>query len=186
VSPRTLALLKSDFLYDWNYPYRYYTDYSVESRVAFLYDSALGALFEPRRLARVLDNQRRSPGNASSLTLPELFGHLTSTAFTGLDKAGLTRASETNPALPERRRALERLLVTRMGDMVLTPPKGMPAEASQIARATLVDIRSRIRKVTGNPQRVAALDPSSRAHLQDLEASISRTLDARVEMKAAS
>ena len=185
VSPEVLSLLKSDFMYDWNYPYRYYTDYSVESRVTYLYDSALEALLDPRRLGRVLDNQRRAPGNASSLTLPELFGHLTSTAFTGLDKAGLTRASATRPALPGRRRALERLLVTRMGDMVLNPPRGTPAQASQVARATLADIRSRIRKVIGNPQRAAALDEDSRAHLQDLDATITRTLDARVELKAA-
>ena len=186
VSPEVLSLLKSDFLYDWNYPYRYYTDYSVESRVSFLYDSALDALFNPRRLGRVLDNQKRSPGNASALTLPELFGHLTSTAFTGLEKAGMSRASSTHPALPGRRRVLERLLVNRMSDMVLAPPKGMPAEAGQAARATLVGIRSRIRKVTANPERNSALDEDTRAHLLDLDATISRTLDARVELKAAS
>jgi len=62
----------------------------------------------------------------------------------------------------------------------------MPAEAGQAARATLVGIRSRIRKVTANPERNSALDEDTRAHLLDLDATISRTLDARVELKAAS
>ena len=184
VSDQVLSLLKSDYLYDWNYPYRYYTDYSFESRVAFLYDSALGALLEPRRLGRVIDNQRRSARGTSPLTLPELFGHLTSTAFAGLDKAGLTRATPAAPAVPGRRRALQRLTVERMSNLLLAPPKGSPPEAVPAARAMLVDIRGRVRKVTGNPQRLAALDEDTRAHLQYLEASISRALDAQVQLKA--
>ena len=185
-SPQLLSLLKSDYLYDWNYPYRYYTDYSFDSRVSFLYDSALNTLLEPRRLGRVLDNQRRTPREASPLTLPELFGHLTSTAFGGLEKAGQSRGTAAEPSISARRRALQRLTVAHLSELVLTPERGTPPEATQVARATLSDVRTRIRKVTANPERRGALDDYSRSHLQDLDAAISRALEARVELKAGS
>jgi hypothetical protein len=182
-SPELLSLLKSDFLYDWNYPYRYYTDYSFESRVSFLYDSALNTLLEPRRLGRILDNQRRSPREPFPLTLPELFGHLTSTAFAGIEKAGLARATAADPSISIRRRCLQRLTVSHLGDLVLNPGKGTPPEGTQVARVALADIRGKIRRVTASPQRLAALDDYSRSHLLDLEATISQTLDARVMLK---
>jgi uncharacterized protein DUF4953/uncharacterized protein DUF5117 len=182
-SPELLASLKSDLLFDWNYPYRFASDYSLDSRVAFLYDSALSTLFEPRRLARVLDNERRSPRGASPLTLPELFSHVESTAFAGLEKAGVSRDRES---IPSRRRTLQRLYVARLGGLVLAPARGTPAEAGQVARRTLQEVRSRIRRVTGSPQRLAALDAYSRAHLEDLDASITRVMEVKMQLKPGS
>jgi hypothetical protein len=186
VSAEALSLLKSDHLFDWNYPYRYYTDYSFESRVAYLYDSALNTLLDPRRLARVVDNQRRAAAATSPLTVPELFTHLTATAFDSLGKAGLAKGTAVNPSVGDRQRLLQRLLAGRLSNMMLSPSQGLPAEAGQASRMTLMDIRARIRKVTGNPQRLAALDAETRAHLTDLDATIARALDAKVEVKAAS
>ncbi len=77
--PETLALLKADLHYDWNYPWRYASDYDLSSRIAGLYQAALSTLLEPARLARVLDNERRT-ASADRFTLPELFGHLEETA----------------------------------------------------------------------------------------------------------
>jgi hypothetical protein len=182
-SPELLSALKADFQFDWNYPYRHASDYSFDSRVAFLYDSALDTLLQPRRLARVVDNERRYGKGISSLTLPELFGHLLRTAFTGMDRAGSARATEAAPAIPARRRALQRLLIQRLAGLTLTPPAGTPAEAREVARESLLDARSRIRRVTGTPARLAALDGYSRAHLGDLEAAIGRALDAKIEIK---
>ena len=135
-------------------------------------------------MGRVLDNQRRTPREASPLTLPELFGHLTSTAFGGLEKAGQSRGTAAEPSISARRRALQRLTVAHLSELVLTPERGTPPEATQVARATLSDVRTRIRKVTANPERRGALDDYSRSHLQDLDAAISRALEARVELKA--
>ena len=41
-TPELLNLLKPDFEYDWNYPYRYGTGYAFESRIAYLYGTTLG------------------------------------------------------------------------------------------------------------------------------------------------
>jgi len=182
-SPELLSLLKSDYLYDWNYPYRYFTDYSFESRVSFLFDSALNTMLEPRRLGRILDNQRRAPKESSPLTLPELLGHITSTAFAGLEKAGTTKASAATPSIPARRRALQRLTVAHLADLVLDPDKGAPAEATQVARVELSDLRGKIRRVTASPERLHALDDYSRSHLMDLDATISQALDVKMILK---
>jgi len=184
-SPRLLALLKSDLLLDWNYPYRFASDYSFDNRVAFLYDSALSTLLEPRRLARIQDNERRTETGVPPLTLPELFGHLESTALTGMEKAGLTPAGGGAQVIPARRRSLQRLLVSRLSTLTLAPPRGTPAEATQVARSTLREIRARVRRVIGSPQRLSALDGYSRAHLEDLDAGITRALEARVDLKPA-
>jgi len=179
-SPDLLSLLKSDLLTDWNYPYRFASDYSFDARVAFLHDSALATLLEPRRLARIQDNERRASKGANPLTLPELFGHLETTAFGGKGTAELTRA------IPARRRSLQRLLVTHLSSLVLDPSPGISSESTQVARDTLREIQARVRGVVGSAPRLAALDGYSRAHLRDLDAAITRALEARIELKPAS
>lgn len=156
--PGTLAALKADLLEDWNYPWRYASDYDVSTRIAGLYEAALSTLFRPARLARVLDNERRATGDR--FTLPELFGHLEATAF-----------AQPKPSLSQDRRALQRLLVVHLSKLAATPEKGTPAEASQVAAATLRSIDRRI----GDALKARG-DDYTRAHLEDLRARIRRTL----------
>lgn len=169
-SPETLATLKADLLFDWNYPWRYASDYNVATRIAGLYDAALGALFHPARLARVLDNERRT--QEKPFTLPELFSHLEATAFGGLGPSA---------KLSQDRRSLQRLLVAHLTKLALTPEKGTPAEASQVAASTLRSISRRIGKTA-----TSAMDGYTRAHLEDLDARIRRTLEAGTEVPAGS
>lgn len=159
-SPETLATLKADFLEDWNYPWRYASDYDVSTRIAGLYEAALSTLFRPARLARVLDNERRTTGDR--FTLPELFGHLEKTAF-----------GPSKPSLSQDRRALQRLLVVHLSKLATTPEKGTPAEASQVAAATLRSIRGKVNEAL----KKGGGDAYTRAHLEDLGARIGRTLE---------
>jgi hypothetical protein len=172
-SPQTLAALQSDLLEDWNYPWRYASDYNVATRIAGLYDAALGTLLAPARLARVLDNERRTTGDV--LTLPELFGHLEATAFDGLAPAS---------KLSQDRRSLQRLVVSHLAQLAVAPQPGTPAEASQVAAATLRSLSRRIGGALG--PRAAAMDGYTRAHLEDLSARIDRTLSPGVEVPAGS
>jgi hypothetical protein len=167
--PETLAALKADLLEDWNYPWRYASDYNVGTRIAGLYEAALSTLFQPARLARVLDNERRTSGDR--FTLPELFGHLEKTAF-----------GSSKPSLSQDRRALQRLLVVHLSKLAAAAEKGTPAEASQVAAATL---RSIGRRVDG-ALKSGGGDAYTRAHLEDLGARIRRTLEAEVEVPAGS
>ncbi len=166
--PETLAVLKADLLADWNYPWRYASDYNVSTRIAGLYDAALATLFQPARLARVLDNERRTAKDP--LTLPEMFGHLEQTAF-----------ETSGPTLSQDRRALQRVLVTHLVKLAVTPEKGTPAEASQVAAATLRSIGRRLEARSSGK-----LDGYTLAHYQDLAAKIRRTLEAGTELPAGS
>ena len=171
-SPQTLAALQSDLLHDWNYPWRYANDYNVATRVAGLYDAALGALLQPERVARVLDNERRV---ANALTLPELLGHLEATAFAGLSPS---------TKLSQDRRSLQRLFVAHLSQLAVAPEPGTPPEASQVAASTLRSVGRRIdRTLQGG---ASAMDGYTRAHLEDLGARIDRTLEAGVEVPAGS
>lgn len=173
-SPATLAALQADLLEDWNYPWRYASDYNVATRVAGLYDAALGTLLQPARLARVLDNERRA-GGGDALTVPELLGHLEATAFGGLAPGS---------RLSQDRRALQRLLVAHFAKLAVAPEAGTPAEASQVAAATLRGVGRRIDAALA--PKAAAMDGYTRAHLEDLGARIGRTLGAAIEVPAGS
>lgn len=169
LSSQTLAKLKADLLFDWNYPWRYASDYNLATRIAGLYEAALQTLFAPRRLARVLDNELRVA--EPPLTLPELFGHLESTAFEG----------QPGEDLGVDRRALQRILVSHLIRLAVNPEKGTPAEASQVAASTLRSVARRLEKKMAGP---AKLDGYTRAHYEDLAARIKRTLDAGVQVPA--
>lgn len=167
--PEWMAQLKADLLFDWNYPWRYASDYELGDRVAGLYEAALATLLEPARLARVLDNERRTPAGAEPFTLPELFAHLEASAFDG---------TASGRPLSADRRALQRLLVGHLAQLTLTPAEGTPAEASQVAAWTLGSIA---RRLEAGPE---AADGYTRAHLAELAARIHRTLEAGVELPA--
>lgn len=69
-----------------------------------------------------------------------------------------------------------------MAKLAVTPPKGTPAEASQVAAATLRSVGRRLdRALAAKPA-----DAYARAHYEDLAARIRRTLDAGVEVPAGS
>jgi hypothetical protein len=173
--PRTLALLKADLLPDWNYRWRYASDFTLENRIAGLYSAAFGTLLQPNRLTRVLDNERRTP--VDPFTLPELFGHLEATAFGGL-KAGVK--------LSQDRRTLQRLLVGRLAKLAVAPETGTPAEASQLAAATLRSIDQKLGKALAGAASHPTTDAYTRAHLEDLRSRIHRTLDAGTQVPAGS
>lgn len=164
--PETLALLKADLQYDWNYPWRFASDYDLGKRVEGLYEAALSTLLEPARLARVRDNERRVAAG-QALTLPELFAHLEATAFAG---GGVAVGAD--------RRALQRRVVDRFAALALAPPAGTPPEAPQVAAWSLRSIARRLDKALAGGGR----DAYTEAHFQDLAARIRRTLEARVEV----
>jgi hypothetical protein len=182
-SPELLAALKADLLFDWNYPWRYASDYNVATRIAGLYDGTLRTLFDPARLARILDNERRVAAGADRFTLPELFGRLAAIGFADLGTGPATGPhTDAEPMLSSDRRALQRLLVSHLVRLSLNPGNGTPAEASQIASMTLRSLGEEIAdvlSVSGD-----GLDGYTRAHLQDLNLRIRRTLEAVTQVPA--
>ncbi|MEM7247002.1 MAG: zinc-dependent metalloprotease [Acidobacteriota bacterium] len=170
LSPTLMSRLKADMLEDWNYPWRYQSDYSVAARIAGLHDAALSSLLEPARLARILDNERRISPGTDRFTLPELFSRLEHAAFSS--RAG-------SPS--QDRRSLQRLLVSRLEELVLRPDDGTPAEATQLAARSLRSVQGRCRSALDH---AAGLDEYALAHYEDLAARAERALTARVVVKA--
>ena len=155
----TLALMKADMQYDWNYPWRYISDYNIDTRIAGLYNAALGVLLKPNRLARILDNEKRTE---EPFTLPELFGHLAQSAF-------------GNRAESSDERNFQRLLVNAFIKLAVNPEKGVPPEASQVAAWQLRRILKDLKPETASGY--------AQAHYEDLQIKIQRNLDAGVVLK---
>jgi hypothetical protein len=180
VGPEFLNLLQADLQYDWNYPYRYGSDYVFESRLAYLYGTTLATMMSPQRLARVKDNEARVAAGEEAFTLPELFRRLTDGTFRGLDRGNVSAGAGRSPLVASKRRALQRIYVGLLEDIVLAPEKGTPADASVLAAAELRRIRERARRTAADPAIAPSLDAYGRAHLADLDARIGRALDPKI------
>jgi len=170
LSPATLAQLAPDLHYDWNYPWRYESDYDLSARIRGLYSAALDTLLEPARLARVLDNERRSAPGSERFTLPELFTTLETATFGPLD-----------PAVPfgpdVDRRALQRLFVEALARLAFEPAHGVPAEAGQLARERMRSLRAKLVAVIPD-----GADPYAAPHLQALSERLRSLLEAGVQV----
>ena len=185
VGPELLNLLKPDLEMDWNYPYRYGTNYVFESRMAYLYGTTLGTLFEPERIARVKDNESRFVAGVPSFALPELFDRLTSSVMKGLEQGNVSARAGRSPLVASKRRTLQRIYLGVLSDLVLKPGAGMPADAAVLAAAELRRIRERIRTALKRPAFAPSLDAYGRAHFADMDSRIGRVLEARVVIPAA-
>ena len=185
VGPELLNLLKPDLELDWNYSYRYASNYVFESRMAYLYGTTMGTLFDPDRIARVKDNESRFAAGEPVFALPELFDHLTTSVFKGLEQGNVGSKAGPSSWVSSRRRTLQRIYVGQLSDLVLKPAARMPADASMLAAVQLRRIRDRIRAATRRPVLALTLDAYGRAHLADLDTRISQVLDARVAIPAA-
>jgi hypothetical protein len=180
IGPEFLNQLKPDLLYDWNYPYRYGSDYLFETRLAYLYGTTLATILEPARLARVKDNEAHTGRGESRFTMPELFDRLTSGVFKGLESGNVSVSAKRPPLAASKRRLLQRVYIGLLSDLALSPEKGTPADASVLATAELKAIRARVRRAAANATLVAGLDGYGRAHLADMDTRITRVIEAKI------
>ncbi len=178
--PELLNLLKPDLEFDWNYPYRFGSNYAYESRIAYLYGTTLGTLLEPDRLGRVKDNEARYAAGEPVFAMPELFERLTSGVMRGLDQGNVSATGGRSPLVASKRRTLQRIYVGLLSDLALSPEKGTPADASVLAAAELKKVRERARRAAADPALAPSLDAYGRAHLADLDTRIARVLDAKI------
>lgn len=180
VDAEFLNQISADLLFDWNYPQHYAKDYNYEARISWMYGTTLATVLEPGRLARVKDNEGRFGDGETIFILPDLFDRLTAGVFKGLEQGNIS-ASAALPALAaSKRRALHRIYVNLLADMVLSPANGTPADASVLASAELKKITARARRAAGT----VGLDRYGKAHLADLQTRIGRVLDAKIGIVA--
>lgn len=184
VEPATLNRLAPDQWFDWR---RGFTemlpiDYPVHRQVLSFQRFLLEDLLHPERLHRVVDNQLRTPEDVEPFTLGELFGTLTGSIWSEIER----------PSAPEEvastRRNLQRAHLDRLETLLLREslagPGGeisVPQDARALARAELGDLA---RRLEGAVAADGSLSRETRAHLEESRARVERALEASLTMSA--
>ncbi len=174
LSPELLARLGTDQWWDSNINDR--QDWPVHDAVFGVQASALTALLNPTRIARILDNQVRTPAGRDALSVPELFNAVRTEIWSELAGQDLGRGStDRDPAISSLRRHLQAEHVRRLIELGtgLRWPGSAAATVIAIAREELRSLQAAIAAVRERP-----MDTASRAHLNDIHQRIEQALQA--------
>ena len=171
---------------------RYYStprlDFPWHDTVLSLQRAVLNRLYHPITLARIQDNELRFAANEKPFTMADMFKGLDSAIWSELD-SGATKVSSLRRNL--QREHLKQLIRLALRPAPPAPPTTLspfslpepptprpPEDATTLARASLVEIQAKIRKVLAAG---AVTDTTTRAHLQETQGRIASTLQAQVE-----
>ncbi len=164
-------------------------DFPWHDTVLGLQRPVLDRIYHPLVLARMEDNQLRFAANEKPFTMADLFSGLDASIWSELD-AGATSISSLRRNL--QREQLKHLirLALRMpappppppppaGISLRFPPSPRPPEdATTLARASLLDIQTKIQKALAGG---TVTDTTTRAHLEETQARIASTLQAQTQ-----
>lgn len=153
-------------------------DYPLYDRVTGLRAAVLTVLFSEPVLQRIVDNQLRTKPGDDVFTLSELFSRVTDDVFTEVNAGAKKEVtySATTPFISTYRRAAQRDYARLLVRLALTDT-GNPEDVRSLAWMHLRSIYDKTTKLlfaSGDK-----LDAYSRAHLDDLAATIGRALDAK-------
>ncbi|HXW76296.1 MAG TPA: zinc-dependent metalloprotease, partial [Candidatus Eremiobacteraceae bacterium] len=137
-------------------------------------DGELGTIFQPLMLQRIDDlSTKAKPGQTMSLA--DLFAWTQQSVFGDLHNGSLT-------TIPIVHRGLQQHYVSMLASLLLSPAPGTPFDAQALAREELVSLQSDLHGALGSSK----LDTITRAHLELLQARVSRTLSAQTTVPAGS
>jgi hypothetical protein len=153
-------------------------DYPVHDVVLMWQDRVLGRLLEPGTLDRILDGELKVPANQDAFTVAELLQRLSRAVLSEVGVIGPGDYTVRKPAISSLRRGLQRAYVSRLCGLVLGTAAS--ADAQAIAAAQLRDLSTSIKGLLAKGD--VKLDDYTRAHLVDLDARITKALDASVVM----
>ena len=182
VSPRLLNRLAPDRWLHWgvNDNFGVWTgprlDYNLGDKVLAMQNAALVGLMSPGLLARLREAESRSP---DALRMSELFDRTTRMLWS--EVAGGSAAAMKALDGPTTRRDIQRSYVDRLGQMVVSPPPGLPDDARALARLQLTRIDGRCARALAAE---APMGDYTRAHLLETRARIKRALEAGREAEA--
>lgn len=145
-------------------------DLPVHQEILSLQSAALGRLFHPTVMSRVLDNELRVASTAQAFPL--------STVFTSVRDAIWAETSQPSVTVNSFRRALQREHLRRMIGLVVRDAAA-PEDARSLARHDLTLLRGRI--LAAAPK---ATTVETRAHLSESLARINEALSAEVQRSA--
>ncbi len=145
-------------------------DYPIHEVVLSVQSDPLNRLFDPVRLRRMQDIQLRYDLNHEPFEMREMFEGLRQTIWSELSNS---------QKINSFRRALQREHLDRLIGLVVDPAKGIPQDATTLARADLISIKDNIDPVLAGPE----ADPFSRAHLEETRAKIEAALQAGIHRR---
>jgi hypothetical protein len=150
----------------------------VHDAVLMWQDRVLGRLLDPLTLDRISDSELRVAANQDAFTVAELLQRLSKAVMAEVEATGPGDYTIRKPAISSLRRGLQRAYVSRLCGIVLGTAAS--ADAQAIAAARLRDLSASIKGLLAKGD--VKLDEYSRAHLIDLDARITKALDASVVM----
>lgn len=146
-------------------------DYPWHDAVLNLQRAVLNRLYHPTTLSRVLDNELRFGPDEKPFLMADLFN--------GLDAAIWSELNGDAARVSSLRRNLQREHLKHLIRLALRSVQPAPPEdATTLARASLDELQTRIRRVLG-ANRIT--DATSRAHLRETDARITSALQAQMQ-----
>jgi hypothetical protein len=153
-------------------------DYPVHDVVLMWQDRVLGRLLDPRTLDRIHDSELKVAANQDAFTVAELLERLSRGVMAEVHAVGPGDYTVRKPAISSLRRGLQRTYVSRLCGLVLGTSAS--ADAQAMAALQLRELSAAIKGLLGRGD--VKLDDYSRGHLVDLDARITKALDASVVM----
>jgi len=164
-------------------------DYPWHDAVLGLQRGVLNRLYNPIALARLQDNELRFAANEKPFVMADLFKGLDAAIWSELGTGAAKISSLRRNLQREHLKQLIRLTLRPApapsappmpaGIVIPTPPTPRPPEdATSLARASLVEIRTKIRKALAAG---TVTDATTRAHLEETQMRIASALQAQVE-----
>lgn len=172
IDTETLSYLQSDNWYDEGYGTAH--AWPVAQNVLGIQSAALTGIMNPSRLARVMDNELRTPGDQDALTVPEVFETIRAEIWDLPSASG----SYTNrsPLISTLDRNLQSEHLHRMIDLAtgMYWPGSSGRVLQSLARQELLAIKDTVEPFGDS----GSIDSYSAAHLRDVNERIDRALDA--------
>jgi hypothetical protein len=187
-----LAIERLQGLDFWGYYFVQRLDYPWHDQVLTLQRNVLNRLYHPVTLARIQDNELRFAPNEKPFLMADLFSGLNSAIWSELDGNAAKISSLRRNLQREQLKQLIRLVLRAAppppppappaGIVLPIPPTPRPPEdATTLARASLLEIQGKIRKVLAGQ---TVTDATTRAHLRETDERISEALKAQMQKPA--
>ncbi|MFK7961734.1 MAG: zinc-dependent metalloprotease [Phycisphaerales bacterium] len=149
----------------------------VHQQIAGVQNMAVTMILNPTTLARVYDNELRTPAGEDALTLPELFGTLFDAVYTELGSQ-MARGdfSDREPMISSLRRSLQ----ADMTDRLVAIATNQARLDRPIRQQALFHLRQLDEMLEGAADGAegAGVDTYTLAHIQDMHMRTSKALDA--------
>lgn len=142
-------------------------DVAIAELAGGLQDNELRIMFQPLMLQR-LDDMSLKAKAGQTMSLDDLFSWMQNSVFGDLRDRSLA-------GIPLIHRSLQQHYAAMLAGLLLSPQPGTPYDAQALARVQLTSLQHDLRGALGSSK----LDAITRAHLEDLQIRVARTLDAR-------